>query len=74
MTVGVTCVLGDDQGDLVDGEEETEKKEEKTTDGLEIWEILFSSKCSFFVLNVCKSFCNLSRKSPVRQERLRKCC
>lgn len=25
----MTCVLGDDQGDLVDGEEETEKKKKK---------------------------------------------
>lgn len=71
----MTCVLGDDQGDLVDGEEETEKKKKKLQMVGDLGDFFFlSSKCSFFVLNVCKSFCNLSRKSPVRQERLRKCC
>lgn len=56
-------MLGDDQGDLVDGEEETEKKEEKTTDGLEIWELFFfSSKCSFFCFKCLQKFLQLEQK------------
>lgn len=59
-------MLGDDQGDLVDGEEETEKKKEKLQMVGELGDFFFLlPNVLFFVLNVCKSFRNLSRKSPV---------
>lgn len=53
-------MLGDDQGDPVDGEEETEKKKKK----LQMVGDFLSSKCSFFCFKRLQKFSQLKQKIP----------
>lgn len=65
--VGVTCVLADHQGYVVDENEQSERRRHKLH-----LKIFFSPNAHFFVVLIFAKVSNLSGKSPVGRAQLRK--